>query len=118
MLRNLVQENKDPLLRLASLSELRVSSDHLDPADAVIRSTAAFDLRIAFGETVDKAAEVARLSKEIDRLAKDIESKQKRLADESFTTKAPAQVVDSLRATLVERQLEHKKLAERLTQLS
>src|SRR5215472_11479618 len=40
MLRNLVQENKDPLLRLASLSELRVSSDHLDPADAVIRSTA------------------------------------------------------------------------------
>jgi valyl-tRNA synthetase len=118
MLRNLVQENRDPLLRLASLSELRVSSDHLDPANAAIRSTAAFDLRIAFGETVDKAAEVARLSREIDRLAKDIESKQKRLADESFTTKAPAQVVDSLRATLVERQLEHKKLAERLAQLS
>jgi valyl-tRNA synthetase len=118
MLRNLVQENMDPLLRAASLSELRVSRDHLDPTGGAMRSTAAFDLRIAYGDTVDTAAEMARLNKEIDRLAKDIEAKQKRLADESFTTKAPPQVVDSLRATLVERQLEHKKLADRLNQLS
>ena len=60
-----------------------------------IRSTAAFDLRIAYGDAVDKPAEIARLKKEIDRLEKDIESKQKRLADDSFTSKAPGKVVDA-----------------------
>jgi valyl-tRNA synthetase len=117
MRRNLVQENMDAILRLASLSELRITTGHLDAAGGAVRSTAAFDLRIAYGDAVDKQAEIARLKKEIDRLAKDIDSKQKRLADENFTSKAPEKVVDGLRATLVERQLELKKLRDRLQQL-
>jgi len=117
VLRRLVEENLDPLLRLATLSSLQISAEHLDPTGAAVRSTAQFDLRIAYGDTIDKPAEIARLKKEIDRLAKDIESKQNRLADESFTSKAPAKVVDGLRATLAERQLELKKLVERLKQL-
>ena len=116
-LRNVIQENLDPLLRLASLSELRVSKDHLDPKSGAVRSTAAFDLRIAYGDAVDKPAEIARLKKEIERLEKDIESKQKRLADDSFTSKAPGHVVDALRATVVERQIEHRKLQDRLNEL-
>ena len=117
MLRNLVTENMDPLLRLAALSELRISSVHLDQTGGAIRSTSAFDLRIAYGDTVDKPAEIARLKKEIERLAKDIESKQKRLADDNFTSKAPGKVVDDLRATMMERQIEHKKLRDRLEQV-
>ena len=117
MLRNVVQENMDPILRLASLSELRVSAEHLDPKGAAVRSTAAFDLRIAYVDAVDKPTEIARLKKEIDRLKKDIESKQKRLLDESFTSKAPGHVVDALRATLVERQIQLQKLRDRLDEL-
>ena len=117
-LRAVIQENMDPLLSLASLSELRLSADHLDPKGGTIRSTAAFDLRIAYGDAVDKPAEIARLKKEIDRLEKDIESKQIRLADDSFTSKAPGHVVDALRATVVERQIEHQKLRGRLAELS
>jgi valyl-tRNA synthetase len=117
MRRNLVQENMDAILRLASLSELRITTGHLDAAGGAVRSTAAFDLRIAYGDAVDKQAEIARLKKEIDRLAKDIDSKQKRLADDNFTSKAPEKVVDGLRATLAERQLELKKLRDRLQQL-
>jgi valyl-tRNA synthetase len=117
MIPKLVEENMDPLLRLASLSELRVSREHLDPTGAAMRSTAAFDLRIAYGETIDKAAEKARVEKEVARLEKDIESKQKRLSDPNFTSKAPPQVVDALRATLIERQIELKKLRDRLDQL-
>jgi valyl-tRNA synthetase len=117
VLRKLVEGNLDPLLRLAALSQLQMLSGHLDPEGAAIRSTAQFDLRIAYGESVDKKAEVARLSKEIERLSKDIESKKNRLADQNFTSKAPAKVVDDLRKTLAERQLEHKKLEDRLAQL-
>ena len=117
MIPKLVQENMDPLLRLTSLSELRVSRGHLDSTGATMRSTAAFDLCIAYGEMIDKAAEIARLEKEITRLEKETESKQQRLADPNFTSKAPPQVVDALRATLIERQIELKKLRDRLDQL-
>ena len=115
--RALVEENLDPLLRLASLSGLQISSGHLDAAGAAVRSTAQFDLRIAYGDTVDKPAEIARLKKEIERLAKDIASKQTRLGDETFLSKAPAKIVDDLKATLAGRQLEHAKLVDRLGQL-
>jgi len=117
ILRKLVQENLDPLLRLATLTQLQLLSGHLDPGGAAVRSTAQFDLRVAYGEAVDKQAEIARLKKEIERHKKDIESKQNRLADQDFTSKAPAKVVDDLRITLAERQLELKKLEERLRQL-
>ena len=117
MLRNLVLENMEPLLRLAILSELRLASGPLDPTGAAIRSTAAFDLRIAYGDAVDKDAVIASLKKNIANLEADVESKQKRLADNTFTSKAPEKIVDALRATLLERQIELKKLRDRLSQL-
>ena len=91
MLRHLVEDNLDPLLRLATLSELQCPPGISIPAGAAIRSTAAFDLRIAYGDAIDKPAEIARLKKEIERLEKDIESKQKRLADDSFTQQSSRQ---------------------------
>jgi valyl-tRNA synthetase len=116
-LRALVEENMDPLLRLAALSGLQISSGHLDATGAAVRSTALFDLRIAYGDAVDKPAEIARLKKVIEPLAKAIESGQKRLSDEIFLSKAPAKVVEDMRATLAGRQLEHAKLLDRLKQL-
>ncbi len=116
-LRTLVQQNLEPITRLATLSALNVSADHLDPTGAAVRSTAEFDIRIAYGEAVDKVAEVARLDKEIERLKKDIGTKRARLADESFTSKAPAKVIDDFKATLAAREIELEKLAERRKQL-
>ncbi len=117
-IRKLAEQNAEPLTRLATLSALKVSSDRLDSAGAAVRSTSQFDLRIAYGEAVDKDVELARLRKEIERLAKDISSKQSRLADETFTSKAPAKIVEDLRATLASRQIEHQKLLDRLKQLA
>ena len=113
----LVQENLDPILRLANLASLRISSQRLDPEGAAMRSTANYDLRIAYGDAVDKDAEIARLRKEIERLAKDIASKKARLADEAFLSKAPGKIVEDLKATLAGREVEHQKLLERLKQL-
>jgi valyl-tRNA synthetase len=113
----LVQQNLDPLLRLASLSALQISAARLDSAGAALRSTARFDLRIAYGESIDKQAEISRLKKEAERLTKDIESKKARLADETFLSKAPAKIVDDLKSTLASRIVEHQKLLDRLAQL-
>ena len=115
--RALVERNIDPLLRLANLSALQISPGHLDAAGAAIRSTAQFDLRIAYGETVDKPADIAHLKKEIDRLEKDIESKGKRLADQTFRSKAPAEIVRAMEGTLAERKAELQKLRDRFAEL-
>ena len=116
-IRKLVEQNLEPLLRLATLSGLAFSSARLDPSGGAIRSSAQFDLRIAHSAGVDKQAELLRLRKESERLAKDIESKRNRLADDTFRQKAPAEIVRGIEATLAERQIEHQKLLERLAQL-
>jgi valyl-tRNA synthetase len=116
-IRKLAEQNVEPLLRLATLSALNIASDRLDGAGAAVRSTSQFDLRIAYGEAVDKDVELSRLRKEIDRLAKDVASKQSRLADETFISKAPAKIVEDLRSTLASRQIEHQKLLDRLSHL-
>jgi valyl-tRNA synthetase len=113
----LVTQNIGPISQLATLSELRVSKERANSDGRAVRSTALFDIGIAYGEAVDKETETARLTKEIERLAKDIESKKARLADESFLSKAPGKIVDELRATLATRQIEHQKLLDRLAQL-
>jgi len=115
--RALTEQNLEPILRLGTLSELRISEKALDPAGALVRSTAQFDLRIAYGEGIDKAAEGAKLKKEIERIEKDIESKTARLGDETFRSKAPEKVVRDMENTLAERKIELQKLRERLKQL-
>jgi valyl-tRNA synthetase len=115
--RELIQENLEPIRRLAVLSEVRLSAGRLDPTVGVMRSTPLFELLIAFGEGVDRVAEIARLKKEIERLGKDIEFKRGRTQDEEFMRKAPKDVVENLGIAMGERQSEQKKLKERLTQL-
>jgi valyl-tRNA synthetase len=115
--RRLIERNVEPILRLATLSDLRFPTGSLKPDGGAIRSTALFELRIPYGEVADKQAEISKLKKEIVRLTGDIESKQKRLADENFRQKAPQAVVENLSKTLAQRQLERKKLLERLAQL-
>jgi valyl-tRNA synthetase len=82
-----------------------------------MRSTAQFDLRIAYGEGVDKQAEINKIKKDRERLGKDIESKRARLADDNFRSKAPAEIIRNLENTLAEREAERQKLGERLAQL-
>ncbi|MGH9698867.1 MAG: valine--tRNA ligase [Candidatus Acidiferrales bacterium] len=113
----LVTENRDALLRLGALSSLEIISGRLNSEGGAVRSSAQFDLKIIFGDAADKTAEVPKLKKEIDRLAKDIASKRARLGDDSFRAKAPAEIVRAMETTLGERQIEHGKLLERLKQL-
>jgi valyl-tRNA synthetase len=82
-----------------------------------MRSTARFDIRIAYSDTVDIAAESERLRKEIERLQKDIASKERQLGDETFRSRAPEKIIKGMLATLEERRIELGKSSERLRQL-
>jgi valyl-tRNA synthetase len=114
----LVQANRGAIERFAVLSELRiVPRQQFDAKNGGVRSTATFDVRIAYSDTVDVAAERARLKKEIEGLQKAIGSKEKQLGDETFRSRAPEKIIKGLEATLAEQRIELSKLQDRLSQI-
>lgn len=115
--RNLIQANEEPILRLATLSEIRFANEKPDPTRGVMRSTALFDFLIPHGEGIDHQAEIARLQKKIDSLEKSIEARRGRYDDLDFRNKAPHQVVENLVVKMGEEQLEREKLKAQLAQL-
>jgi valyl-tRNA synthetase len=69
------------------------------------------------GKLADNGAELEKLRKDVDRLTKDIASKQSRLEDEAFRSRAPEHIVAGLESILAERRAEFEKLKERLAQI-
>ncbi len=84
-----VEHSLDTVLRLANLSSLSFANPPFDSTKGVVRSNKDFELFIAYDAAFDIPAEVARLRKELERLTKDIASKQQRLEDETFRSRAP-----------------------------
>ena len=115
--RAVVQSELDPLQRLAGLASVSFADGPFPAAGAAVRSTADFDLRVSHHAPVDIAAELARLRKETDRLARGVESKLARLEDQVFRRRAPAKVVQDMEETLREQQVELHRLRERLVEL-
>jgi valyl-tRNA synthetase len=116
-IRETIASNLDGILRLALLTELKITDAKLSQSGGGLRSTALFDVRIPYVATVDVAAELVRLKKEQERLTKDIASKERQLGDETFRSRAPEKIIQGLQATLEERRIELKKLIERLKEL-
>ncbi len=95
--------------RLASASEVKVGAA-FDVPGAVSIVTADATIKIPMDELVDKDAERARLTKEMDNVRKQLEGVQARLNNKAFTDKAPANVVDAARENAA-------RLQEKLTLL-
>ena len=115
--KDVVQAHLPTILRLGNLSTLTFAQPPFDPVKGVVRSEITFELFVPFEAAFDSQAEIARLRKDHDRLAKDIESKQQRLADEAFRSCAPEHIVKGMETTLAERRAEFQKISERLAQL-
>jgi valyl-tRNA synthetase len=117
--RHTVESMRDGILRLAALSEVKVAAERLPQTGGAVRSTSLFDVRIAYvAETIDVAAETARLRKEIEGLEKAIAAKEKQLGDATFRSRAPEKIVRGLEATLAEQKIEVQKLGSRLDELN
>jgi valyl-tRNA synthetase len=114
--RELVEGNLESLQRLAVLSSLRVTSDHLS-GNGYFHSLPEGDIHIPFSEIVNPQAEMARLNKDIEGLQKAIISKEKQLGNEIFRSRAPEMIIKGLEATLAEQRIEFQKLQDRLAQL-
>ncbi|MEX0705331.1 MAG: class I tRNA ligase family protein, partial [Nitriliruptoraceae bacterium] len=100
--RDLLEEEADLVTSLAGLSGL-VFADTL--RDAPGTSTIVFPAgraQVALAGLIDVAAEVERLDRELDRVAQERTRIEGKLANESFVSRAPAEVVDRERTRLAE----------------
>jgi len=116
--RRVIEANLDAIQRLGLLTELRVHDGKLADGGGGMRSTAEFDLRIAYTEeTVDVAAELARLKKEIEGLQKAIASKEKQLGNGTFRSRAPEKIIREMEEVLAGQRVELEKMVGRKAQL-
>jgi valyl-tRNA synthetase len=112
----------DPALRahsagiaaLARLSEVRFAEE-LPAQDAPVAITGAAKLMLHV--EIDRDAERARLSKEIEKTESDLARTQAQLGKPSFVERAPPAVVDEAKRRLVDLQARHADLRSQLGKL-
>jgi valyl-tRNA synthetase len=81
------------------------------------RSTSRFDVHAIYEKKIDVAAERARLTKELEKIEKQLASAQARLGDEQFLSKAPPHVVEGLRKQVEELTILREKIVAKLKEL-
>jgi len=100
---------------LAKLAKLDSAEWLDDPAEAPLAATQLvgdMEVLVPMAGLIDKDAELKRLGKELDKQDKFIGGLEKKLGNESFVAKAPAEVVEKERAKLAEAQASRQVLAE------
>ena len=113
-----VERNRSGIVRLGLLSELHLKTERLSETGGLIRSTGQFDVRVPYAtDTLNTAAELTRLKKEIEGLEKAIHSKENQLGNATFLNRAPQSVIQQMESALAEQKAELQKLLERQRQL-
>jgi valyl-tRNA synthetase len=115
--RKAMQQHRDMIINLARLNSLSVGNAVERPksaATAVVNDATIF---VSLEGIIDFAKEIERLEKEIDKLTNESATVSKKLNNEDFLRKAPAAVVEKVKAKhdlLVEKQ---QKLLSNLTKI-
>lgn len=97
------------LARLESITVLEPDAEAPESATALIGEV---KLLIPMAGLIDKQAELARLTKEMDKLHKDVERGEIKLANPSYVERAPADVVEKERQRVSDMRSALEKLEE------
>ena len=105
--RAIIEQHQDMIVNLARLASLSFSTTPERPRASATAVVADLTIFVSLEGIVDLEKESDRLEKEIAKLTKEIDALTKKLANEQFVSKAPADVVDTVRqrqADTVEKQ--------------
>lgn len=106
--------NSTFLKSLAKLESIEVLAADAQAPLATTQLVDAMEVLVPIAGLIDKDKEIARLNKEIARLDKEVARFEGKLSNETFISKAPAELVEKERVKLAEAQTAQAKLNEKL----
>lgn len=109
-------QGKSFFTRLASASEVIVDKT-FDIENATVVVTDCAKIFIPMGELVDKDKELERLNRELDICQKDVNVLAGKLYNESFVSRAPANIVEAEKAKLAKAEEKLAKIKESIASL-
>jgi len=112
-----LEENEQFLSSLAKLESIQVLADNEEGPASATAVIGDMSVLIPMAGLIDKEAELARLSKAIDKLEKDAQRVRGKLGNENFVGKAPEAVIEKEKAKLAEAESALAKLAEQKAQI-
>ncbi len=117
-IRAMIEKNLGAVLRDRPANVERITFAESSMANLPgTRSTSRFDVHAIYEKKIDVAAERERLSKELEKIEKQLASAQARLGDEQFLGKAPPHVVGGLRKQAEEATVLRDKILAKLKEL-
>jgi valyl-tRNA synthetase len=116
-IRRLFEQNLTAIERLASTEKVTFVESSLGNLPGT-RGTSRFDVRIVYERKVDVAAECERLKKELEKIEKEMANGQRQLSNDQFLAKAPAKVVDGIKARADELRVLREKAVAQMKELA
>ncbi len=113
-----LQEHTETVVSLAGLSSCDVHREFERPRSAATAVVRSMELFMALEGLIDFEAERSRLQKEMKKLQKDIEFVTKKLANEKFLDRAPAEIVDKEKQKARELEEKAAKLQDNIERIS
>jgi valyl-tRNA synthetase len=116
-MRILLEQNLASIERLAGVERVAFVEASLEKV-AGARSTSRFDVHVVYEKKIDVAAEHERLTKELEKIEKEIANGQRQLLNEQFLAKAPPKVVEGLKTRAEELRVLREKTLAKLKELT
>ncbi|MDD6087716.1 MAG: valine--tRNA ligase [Desulfovibrionaceae bacterium] len=88
-----LETNRSLILSLARLDDLRIDDQAEAPKASASHVAQGCEVIVNLAGIIDFEAELARLDKELGKIAKELEGLNKKLSNESFISRAPAEIV-------------------------
>lgn len=97
-----VEATRSLLMKMAKLESLTWLDANQDAPPSATQVVGDLEILVPMAGLIDKAAELARLAKESEKLQREVDRLQAKLVNPQFADKAPAAVVDKERQKLAE----------------
>ena len=115
--RERLETNAAFLSKLAKVAHINVLCAAEAPPPSLMALYGELEIRVPMAGVVDVESELARLDKEIGKITSEIDRLDKKLSNQGFTEKAPAEVVSAERDKLQQASLSLATLKQQRTQI-
>ena len=115
-IRSLFLQNLAAIERLANVESVIFVESSLEKLPGV-RSSSRFDVHVIYQRKIDVPAERERLTRELEKIEKELGNGQRQLSNEQFLAKAPAKVIEGLKTRAEELRVLREKTKNKLDEL-